>query len=88
VEAQQGETIMVQVQGIDHLTISVGNFAKSKAFYAPLMEFLGFERQYDDGGMTGWANGKTHFWIAAADAKGKKHKYRRAISASTTMPFA
>ena len=33
---------MVRVTGIDHLVISVGDFDKSKAFYAPLMEFLGF----------------------------------------------
>jgi catechol 2,3-dioxygenase-like lactoylglutathione lyase family enzyme len=25
----------------------------------------------------GWANGKTLFWIAAADEEGKKHKYRK-----------
>ena len=27
--------------------------------------------------MMGWANGKTLFWIAAADAEGKKHTYRK-----------
>jgi catechol 2,3-dioxygenase-like lactoylglutathione lyase family enzyme len=27
--------------------------------------------------MAGWSNGKTLFWIAAADAKGKTHKYRK-----------
>ena len=68
---------MVQVVGIDHLVVSVGDFKKSKAFYGPLMEFLGFgvEAEYD--AMMGWANGKTLFWIAAADAEGKKHKYRK-----------
>jgi len=68
---------MVHVAGIDHLTITVGNLAKSKAFYAPLMEFLNFDLQYEDNGTVGWANGKTHFWIAAADAKGKRRKYRK-----------
>jgi catechol 2,3-dioxygenase-like lactoylglutathione lyase family enzyme len=29
---------MVRVVGIDHLVISVGDFEKSKSFYAPLME--------------------------------------------------
>ena len=60
---------MVRVVGIDHLVISVGDFEKSKAFYAPLMEFLDFgvEAEYA-GSMMGWANGKTLFWIAAADA--------------------
>jgi catechol 2,3-dioxygenase-like lactoylglutathione lyase family enzyme len=69
---------MVRVVGIDHLVISVGDFGKSKAFYAPLMEFLGFgvEAEYE-GSMMGWANGKTLFWIAAADPEGRKHKYRK-----------
>ena len=69
---------MVRVVGIDHLVISVGDFEKSKAFYAPLMEFLGFgvEAEYA-GSMMGWADGKTLFWIAAADAEGRKHQYRK-----------
>jgi catechol 2,3-dioxygenase-like lactoylglutathione lyase family enzyme len=66
------------VTGIDHLVLSVSDFEKSKAFYAPLMEFLGFDVEAEyDGSMMGWANGKTLFWIAAADAEGEKHKYRK-----------
>ena len=38
---------MVRVVGIDHLVISVGDFEKSKEFYAPLMEFLGFGVEAD-----------------------------------------
>jgi catechol 2,3-dioxygenase-like lactoylglutathione lyase family enzyme len=69
---------MVRVVDIDHLVISVADFEASKSFYAPLMEFLGFgvEAEYR-GSMMGWANGKTLFWIAAADAEGRKHKYRK-----------
>jgi len=66
---------MVRVVGIDHLVISVGDFETSKAFYAPLMEFLGFDVEAEyQGSMMGWANGKTLFWIAAADAEGKYRK--------------
>jgi catechol 2,3-dioxygenase-like lactoylglutathione lyase family enzyme len=68
---------MVQVTGVDHLVISVGDFQKSKAFYAPLMQFLGFDVEAEYESMMGWANGKTLFWIAAADAEGRKHKYRK-----------
>jgi catechol 2,3-dioxygenase-like lactoylglutathione lyase family enzyme len=68
---------MVRVLGVDHLVLSVGDFETSKAFYAPLMEFLGFGVEAEYEGMIGWANGKTLFWIAAADAQGKKHKYRK-----------
>ena len=39
---------MVSVVGIYHLVISVGDFAKSKEFYAPLMEFLGVNKSMDD----------------------------------------
>jgi catechol 2,3-dioxygenase-like lactoylglutathione lyase family enzyme len=68
---------MVRVTGIDHLVLSVGSFNASKAFYAPLMAFLGFELEAEYDGMMGWHNDKTLFWIAAADAKGRKHKYRK-----------
>jgi catechol 2,3-dioxygenase-like lactoylglutathione lyase family enzyme len=68
---------MVRVVGIDHLVISVGDFETSKAFYAPLMEFLGFGVEGEYEGMMGWANGKTLFWISQADAAGKKRKYRK-----------
>ena len=78
IRAIKGERLMVSVTGIDHLVVSVGDFEKSKEFYAPLMEFLGFDVEAEyDGSMMGWANGKTLFWIAAADEEGKKHKYRK-----------
>jgi catechol 2,3-dioxygenase-like lactoylglutathione lyase family enzyme len=68
---------MPRVVGIDHLVLSVGDFARSQDFYDKLLVFLGFKRKYDYAEMTGWSNGKTLFWIAAADAQGRKHKYRK-----------
>jgi catechol 2,3-dioxygenase-like lactoylglutathione lyase family enzyme len=68
---------MPRVVGIDHLVLSVGNFARSKEFYDKLLGFLGFKRKYDYDDMTGWSNGKTLFWIAAADAEGRKRPYRK-----------
>jgi catechol 2,3-dioxygenase-like lactoylglutathione lyase family enzyme len=67
---------MVRVTGIDHLVVRVSNYAKSKAFYGRLFEFLGFEisDEYDDA--IGWTNGKTRFWIGPADAAGRKRPYR------------
>jgi catechol 2,3-dioxygenase-like lactoylglutathione lyase family enzyme len=67
---------MPRVVGIDHLVLSVGNFARSREFYDKLLGFLGFKRKYDYDDMTGWSNGKTLFWIAAADAEGRKRPYR------------
>jgi len=68
---------MPQVVGIDHLVLSVGEFARSKEFYDKLLRFLGFKLKHDYDDMAGWSNGKTLFWIAAADAQGRKHKYRK-----------
>ena len=68
---------MVRVVGVDHLVLSVGNFARSKEFYGRLLDFLGFKLKYDFADMAGWSNRKTLFWIAAADAQGRKHKYRK-----------
>jgi catechol 2,3-dioxygenase-like lactoylglutathione lyase family enzyme len=68
---------MPRVVGIDHLVLSVGDFARSKEFYGKLLKFLRFKLKHEYGDMAGWSNGKTLFWIAAADAKGRKHKYRK-----------
>jgi catechol 2,3-dioxygenase-like lactoylglutathione lyase family enzyme len=67
---------MPRVLGVDHISIRVSDFKKSKAFYAKLFGFLGFEpmEHYEDA--AGWSNGKTRFWIGEADAEGKKHKHR------------
>ena len=68
---------MPQVVGIDHLVLSVSDLARSKDFYDKVLGFLGFKLKHDSGGFAGWSNGKTLFWIAAADAQGRKHKYRK-----------
>ncbi len=68
---------MPGIVGIDHLVLSVGNFARSKEFYDKLLKFLGFRLKHEYANMAGWSNGKTLFWIAAADAEGRKRKYRK-----------
>lgn len=67
---------MSRVTGIDHLVIRVGNYAKSKAFYSKLFDFLGFEisDEYEDA--IGWTNCQTRFWIGPADKEGRKHPHR------------
>ena len=67
---------MQRVVGIDHLTITVSNFKKSKAFYSKLFSFLGFKVLDELDDAIGWTNGKTRFWIYAADTKRKTRKYR------------
>ena len=68
---------MPRVVGIDHLVLSVGDFARSKAFYGKVLGFLGFKLKHEYPDMAGWSNGKTLLWIAAADARDKKRKYRK-----------
>jgi catechol 2,3-dioxygenase-like lactoylglutathione lyase family enzyme len=67
---------MMRVVGIDHLSIRVSDYEKSKQFYGRLFAFLGFELSDEYGDAIGWTNGKTRFWISPADATGLKHKYR------------
>jgi len=57
---------MPTIVGIDHLVVSVGDFARSKAFYNKLLTFLGFKLKHEYDDMAGWSNGKTLFWIAAS----------------------
>jgi catechol 2,3-dioxygenase-like lactoylglutathione lyase family enzyme len=67
---------MVQVVGIDHIVIRVSDYEKSKAFYSRLFAFLGFEIAEEYDGAICWGNGKTLFWIAPADAEGRKQRHR------------
>jgi catechol 2,3-dioxygenase-like lactoylglutathione lyase family enzyme len=69
------EAKMNRVVGVDHLSIRVSDFRASKAFYAKLFKFLGFEVLDEFDGAMGWTNKKTRFWIGQADARGKKHPY-------------
>jgi catechol 2,3-dioxygenase-like lactoylglutathione lyase family enzyme len=70
------EKAMVRVVGVDHISIRVGDYKKSKAFYSKLMPFLGFKVLDEYADAIGWTNGKTRFWIGQADAKARTRKYR------------
>ena len=63
-----------RVVGIDHISIRVSDYQKSKDFYHRLFTFLGFaiSDEYEDA--IGWTNGRTRYWIGPADAEGRKRK--------------
>ncbi|MGZ3707448.1 MAG: VOC family protein [Bdellovibrionota bacterium] len=61
---------------MDHLSVSVSDFKKSKEFYGRVLKFLGFQILDEFEDAIGWTNGKTRLWISAADSRGKKHRYR------------
>jgi catechol 2,3-dioxygenase-like lactoylglutathione lyase family enzyme len=67
---------IVRIVGIDHISIRVSDFEKSKAFYDKLLKFLGFKvlDEYPDA--IGWTTGKTRVWIGPADAEGRARGYR------------
>ena len=67
---------MARVVNIDHISVRVSDFARSKKFYAALFDFLGFKVLDEFEDAIGWTNGKTRYWIGAADTQGRKHKYR------------
>src|SRR6266851_8586025 len=58
-----------KVVGIDHISIGVSDYEKSKIFYSKLFTFLGFEISEDYGSTIGWTNGKTRYWIAEAEGR-------------------
>lgn len=60
-----------RVVGIDHISIRVSDYERSKAFYSKLFTFLGFEISDEYPGTIGWTNGKTRYWIAEAEGRKK-----------------
>ena len=58
-----------RVVGIDHISIRVSDYKKSRAFYSKLFGFLGFELSEDYGTTIGWTNGQTRYWIAPAEGR-------------------
>ncbi len=70
-------TAMPRVVGIDHLVLSVGDLARSREFYDKVLGFLGFKLKHDGSDFVGWSNRKTLFWIAQADAQGRKRRHRK-----------
>ncbi len=76
---------MVRVVGIDHISIRVSDFEKSKVFYSRLMEFLGFEIEAEYPRAMGWKNGHTLFWIGGEGGRPPKPT-TSATSACITTP--
>ncbi len=62
-----------RVVGIDHISIRVSDYERSKTFYGKLFTFLGFELSDDYGTTIGWTNGRTRYWIAPAEGR-KTHR--------------
>ncbi|HEY7457864.1 MAG TPA: VOC family protein [Xanthobacteraceae bacterium] len=68
---------MPRVVGVDHIALSVGDFARSRDFYGKLLGFLGFKVLDEYPEMMGWTNRRTRLWISQADAEGRLHRHRK-----------
>jgi catechol 2,3-dioxygenase-like lactoylglutathione lyase family enzyme len=58
----------VEINGIAHTFITVGDFARSRTFYAKLLPFLGMKPVLDGEGFFYCVGGRTAFGLRAADA--------------------
>lgn len=67
---------MSRITGVDHISISVSDFARSKRFYGALLRFLGMKVMAEHPGAIGWRNGSTRFWISQVDGKGRRRRHR------------
>jgi len=67
---------MSRITSVDHLTIAVSDFERSKRFYGALFKFLGMKIMGEYESAIGWKGANTRFWIYQADAKGRKRKHR------------
>lgn len=67
---------MGRIVNVDHLTLAVSDFARSKRFYTALFDFLGMKVMDEYPDSMGWKNGRSRFWIVQADARGRRHRHR------------
>ena len=58
----------MEINGIAHLFVTAGDFARSRAFYAQLLPFLGMKPVLDGEGFYYCVGGRTAFGVRAAGA--------------------
>lgn len=52
-----------------HVTVAVSDVARSKAFYDPLFDLLGWKVTYEDEESKAYTDGRFDYWIIPAEAK-------------------
>ena len=74
---------------IDHMTLRVRDYAKSKAFYTAALKPLGYEMLMEFEGFAGFGvKPKPDFWVAAAESKyGQIHIAFRAPNRKAVEAF-
>jgi len=67
----------IQVFGVEHIDLTVNDFARSAAFYDKVMSALGFRRLPDDEDHVRWANAHMTLAIREAHASEKGARFSR-----------
>lgn len=52
---------------LDHITIEVVDFPKSRAFYGTVLLELGYHSQFGESGVVGFGKEHPMFWVAQSD---------------------
>lgn len=68
---------MLQIFGIDHITLTVSDIERSERFYHKIFTYLGMKKQFSQYGFVCWKNKYLHFYLSEADIHLKKEKYNR-----------
>jgi len=65
---------------IDHITLTVSDYARSKAFYEKALAPLGMKAMMDFGQACGFGSDKPEFWLGSGPASFQKPEHLRTIT--------
>ena len=65
---------------IDHITLTVSDYARSKEFYEKALAPLGIKAMMDFGQACGFGREKPEFWLGSGPASFQKPEHLRAIT--------
>jgi catechol 2,3-dioxygenase-like lactoylglutathione lyase family enzyme len=75
------------MQSLDHITLTVSDYARAKAFYEKALAPLGIKPLMDFGQACGFGRDKPDFWIGAGPTSFQKPEHLRVIT-PTHVAFA
>jgi catechol 2,3-dioxygenase-like lactoylglutathione lyase family enzyme len=75
----KGDSTMIEINGMAHVILTVGDFDKARAFYCELLPFLGMRKVYDGNNFVYHVGGRTALGIqrCAAPHEGERFVQNR-----------
>ncbi len=67
----------MRVRSLDHISVNVSDFKKSRDFYSKLFNFVGFKKLDEEKNYAGWGQSPCGFWIEEVEDKYKADGYHR-----------